>query len=634
MKKENTIVRQLKKASSAAAAALIVSGYAGTLDEPSPGSGPNGTRPIFYRAADREKWQTAAPDSRRARIFRIKIERAEKLLEAPIPQPTASLFMEFVRNGNRVNYEKVYFARRKNLVSLVLAECAEYKGRFLDRIADYLWEITAEHTWCLPAHVPAKYNDGLPGLPYEIVDLFTAETGMDLAVTLELLGPELEKVSPNLVAEVKRNLVRRIVEPLEIKPFPFWWLTAANNWRAWCCCNSLAAIKVALADQPERQKKLTAMLKDAIDDFVRGYAEDGCCDEGPGYWGESPASTLRFYEQLGIPMNQPKHARMAEYILNVRLTRTHSANFADCNPRIQLPGSVCYRFGELLGNDQFKQFGLHAGMQDYSINLNSAGMLGELANIFWLPDISKADQPELKDNFHYYDYRQMLFLRDRGAALAAKRGFYGSHYHMDIGQFIIYRDELPVVIDPGVGAYSRDTFGVNRYKNWFINCDGHNVPRFNGIAQSNHPERDAAAAEVVRDGKRCVFKMDLTSAYLPEAKLTRCLRTVTYDYTDRSVEVEDVWELGRADNTVRIPLYTPQKVKIDGNVITIGNTRLEILGKNCTAACETVPMTAPGLPSHWGPRLCRIDLTVKCGKSGGCKLRFTARKKGKGAQVE
>ena len=117
---------------------------------------------------------------------------------------------------------------------------------------------------------------------------------------------------------------------------------------------------------------------------------------------------------------------------------------------------------------------------------------------------------------------------------------------MDIGQFIIYREGLPVVIDPGVGAYSRDTFGPNRYKNWFINCDGHNVPQFNGIAQSNHPERDAAAAEVVRDGKRCVFKMDLTSAYLPEAKLAKCLRTVTYDYTDQSVEVDDVWELSRA----------------------------------------------------------------------------------------
>ena len=631
MKKKSRIVEQLKKT---LAAAAVIAGCTGTVDATENEPGLNGTHPFFYPASNREKWQPASQSSRRARIFRAKIKQAEEVLQEPIPQPTASLFMEFVRNGNRANYEKVYFARRKNLIQLVLAECAEYKGRFLDRIADYLWAITGEHTWCLPAHVPERCNDGLPDLPYEFVDLFAAETGMDLALTLELLEPELNKVSPNLVAEVKRNLFRRIIEPLEIKPFPFWWLKATHNWRAWCCGNTLATVKVVLKDQPERQKKLVAMLKNAMDDFVKIYPEDGCCDEGPHYWGKSPANILRFYEQLGIPMNRPKHARMAEYILNVRLTRSHFANFADSSPKFPLPGSVCYRFGELLGNDQLKQFGLDAAMRNEAIDTNYSDIFTELTNIFWLPDIAKAEQPELKDNCHYYDYRQMLFLRDRGTSLAAKRGFLGNHYHMDVGQFIIYRDELPVVIDPGIGAYSKDTFNANRYKNWFINCDGHNIPQFNGIAQSDHPERDAAAAEVIRDAKRCVFKMDLTSAYLKEAQLVQCLRTITYDYTDQSIGIDDVWELSRADNTVRIPLYTPQEVKIDGNVITIGNMRLEITGKNCTATCTAVPMTDPGLPRHWGDRLHRIDLTVKCGKQGGCKLHFTPLKKEKAAQTK
>ncbi|MBQ9336926.1 MAG: heparinase II/III family protein [Lentisphaeria bacterium] len=625
MKKENPIVKQLKKATSAAALALVASGCAATLESDGLETRPNGTRPMIFRAADREKWKPASNNSRRARIFRRQIKRAEELLKEPIPQPTASLFMEFVRNGNRVNYENVYFARRRNLVSLVIAECAEYKGRFLDRIVDYLWEITAEHTWCLPAHVPAKYNDGLPDLPYEIVDLFTAETGMNLALTLRLLEPELKKVSPNLVREVRRQLIRHVIEPVEIEPFPFWWLKGSNNWRPWCSSNVLAVAQTVLDDQPERQKKIISMLKNAIDDFVKIYAEDGCCDEGPGYWGASPVATLYFYEMLGVPMNSPKHARMAEYILHVRMGGGFLANFADGHARQDPPGAQCYRFGELLGNEELKQVGLYSGQQDGVIPSRPVALISALANIFWLPEYRNVPPPKLGDECHYYDYRQMLFLKDRGMALGVKRGFYGSHYHLDVGQFIIFRNGSPVIVDPGIGVYSKETFGEHRYENWIINSNGHNPAQFNGVGQLIHPERDERSVELTRDARHCVMKMDLTSAYPPEAGLSRYQRTVTYDYARQTVEVEDRWELKKNANTVTFLLYSPGPVRKRKNGLSVASMNMDIDGCGHEIELEKLPMTDPRLRYDWGESLTRIKITAKSGKKGAFTMRFTPR---------
>ena len=80
------------------------------------------------------------------------IRMADSLLKEPVPAVPATLFMEFIRNGNRRHYEICYFNRRSNLGALVLAEIFQYQGKYLDKIVDYLWEITSEHTWCLPAH--------------------------------------------------------------------------------------------------------------------------------------------------------------------------------------------------------------------------------------------------------------------------------------------------------------------------------------------------------------------------------------------------------------------------------------------------------------------------------------------------
>ncbi len=572
---------------------------------------------IFPAASDRGQWERLESFDRGKAIKANIIRRAEKLLSQPVPQLSAKLFMRFYWHGNRTDYEKVYFERRHNLGILVLAEAMEYKGRFLSKIIDYLWDITSEHTWCLPAHVPTRIIDPLPYLKHEELDLFATSTGSDLAMTLNLLEKELAGISPNLVNLVKRELMTRIIEPLEIRPFPFVFIRKSNNWRPWCCRNSLVVVLSMLKDQPERREKIIKFYKDAMNEYMSKYAEDGCCDEGPSYWEVNPGTIIGFYELLQeLPEDTGKYARMAEYILYARMTGKYFASFADAVATTDsIPTGVCYRFGERTGNPALKALAqVYADDLGNQLKQRSTSLFDLLCSIFWMPlEEVKADKSLIELPFKYYERLQYLYLKDKGMAMAVKRGHKGSHYHMDVGQFMIFCDEKPIVIDLGGAVYTRDTFSGGRYKNWIINSEGHNPPIFNGVGQLTSPLPDPRAAKVERTENKCVFTMDLTSAYPKEANLVKCERIFTYNYTDGSVEVEDRWELTRDNNIVRVPLYVVADVVLARQHM-IGNMKVSVTGDETVIPCTPLDITDKKVVAAWGNTVKRLDVITKSGK--------------------
>ena len=177
---------------------------------------------IFPPASERKIWLDALKKDHNKKLKRVIMGKAGELINAPIPEITASLFMNFVRNGNRNKYETPYFQRRRNLSTLAIAESFEYKGKYIDRIIDYIWEIISEPTWCVPAHCRLE-KDPFPEFPVEIVDLFNSETGMVLALTMNLLEEEIKAVSPNFIKLIRNEIIKRIALPLETGPEPFWY---------------------------------------------------------------------------------------------------------------------------------------------------------------------------------------------------------------------------------------------------------------------------------------------------------------------------------------------------------------------------------------------------------------------------
>lgn len=124
----------------------------------------------YPTAVERDGWD-GLPNSIRASL----VTEGEGCLGYAWPFLPATGIMEFVRGGDRLRFENLYIRRRTALTALVLAECAEGKGRFLDEIVNGLWGICEETSWSLPAHLNSPTRSGgLPDPARPVVDLFAA----------------------------------------------------------------------------------------------------------------------------------------------------------------------------------------------------------------------------------------------------------------------------------------------------------------------------------------------------------------------------------------------------------------------------------------------------------------------------
>ncbi|MBN2053319.1 hypothetical protein JW905_00265, partial [bacterium] len=179
--------------------------------------------------------------------IRAEAKRARSTPITPLP---FSLFHLFETTGERAAYEQAYFDRRRRLAGLALTAVIDEADENLPALADLLWEICNEYTWSLPAHLPvgveAVHAHRVP--PEQVVDLFAAHTAHALAEVISLLG---ERLDPWLAYRIRREVDRRIFEPLFYDPRHFEWESLRMNWSAVCGgCAGMAAL--ILVDDRER----------------------------------------------------------------------------------------------------------------------------------------------------------------------------------------------------------------------------------------------------------------------------------------------------------------------------------------------------------------------------------------------
>ena len=227
----------------------------------------------FPRFADRAFWQ-GLPQA----AIEDQIKRAEKLNGQSWPALTASLYLEFSTIGNRSNYEAIHYARRYRVTDMVLAECMEGKGRFINDIVDGLWLIMEESSWSFPAHVGAqKAGRGLPDINEPIVALFSAETASMIAWTLYLIEDQLNEVSPLIVPRCKQELKERILDPC-LERDDFWWMgfkaSHINNWNPWVNSNWLSTM-LLIENDPQRRVDAVSKILRSLDLFTGSYHDDG-----------------------------------------------------------------------------------------------------------------------------------------------------------------------------------------------------------------------------------------------------------------------------------------------------------------------------------------------------------------------
>lgn len=445
----------------------------------------------YPKASNRSAWNRI-PSSVKTRL----IKKGEDFLHFQYPALSATDFMDFVRTGNRERYQERLFNRRLAFNHLVLAECAEHEGRFMDDIVNGFFCICEESAWQLPAHnsyIRDTPQFILPDVNRPVVDLFAAETGAILSTAACLLQDELNLISPSILGMVQSNLETRIFKPYLTEHF--WWMgdgkSHMNNWTSWCTQNVLltSAFCLQWGSPCLNMNRILEQACKSLDYFLDEYGTDGCCDEGAQYFRHAGLTLFGAMEVLNIVSDnafsslyeEEKIRNIASYIFHVHVAGPYYVNFADCSPIAGRCGAREFLFGKRTKNEDVMTF----AAADYRESSNQ--LFEDEHNLFYrLQSVFTHDElmawnysrplsyPDL-----YYPSAGLFLARDNRLCLAVKAGDNDdSHNHNDVGSFTIYKNGKPLFIDVGVETYTQKTFSPKRYEIWTMQSRFHNLPTF------------------------------------------------------------------------------------------------------------------------------------------------------------
>lgn len=586
----------------------------------------------FPKINDRQAWAKADE-----RMMRSYVEKAESYLNYQWPSIPATKSLLIERTGDRDEYQSVSFKKRDVLGTLLLAEIYENKGRFIDHIIDGVWSICEESFWGVPAHLPkTKEISGLMDTSSPFVDLFAAETATFLAWVDYFLGEKLDAVSPQIRKRIYNETNYRIIQPLMNKHHG--WMSSnangrrPNNWNPWICSNWLNTVLLLESDEQKRTEGVAKALE-VLDNFLNPHPLDGGCDEGPSYWGAAAAS---LYDNLSLlnlaapgafdyAFKDEKVRNMGKFIYRAQIGEKYFLNFADADPQPRMSANMIYRFGKAIGDEDMMKFGAYYH-EAPSGNINRFHYFRNLFAVFledefrtaakglplpkdvWLPDI------------------QVMAARDNGGTtdgffLAAKGGNNDeSHNHNDIGNYVVYYNGLPLLIDVGRGTYTRKTFSNQRYEIWYNRSDYHNVPTINNLTQVPGAEFKAGNVQYSSGKNYAEFVLDIAKAYPAEAAVNSWKRTVRLN-RGKNVIVTDVADLQSA-----APVTQHLMTSCRSEVVKPGEVLMHFEGANgmqkdfivkydatvLQASVEKVPLVAKedqGIITKWGDTIYRINFT-------------------------
>jgi hypothetical protein len=574
---------------------------------------------------DRADWE-AVPSEIRAAFVR----GAEPYLNTTWERIPATVTLQYIRSGNRSTYDAMNTRQREKLATLVFAEVFENEGRFLDEIADGIWAISEQTYWGSTAHLGMqRVGNGLPDVTEPVVELFAAETGALLAWTDYLLGDRLDKVSPLLRKRIRTEVDRRILTPAQGRD-DFWWMgfgerKNVNNWNPWINSNWLTAVLLLEADPQKRTAAVHKIMR-SLDNFINVYPDDGASDEGPGYWGRAGASLFDNLELLRSATGgkidiyrSPLVRSMGQYIYRVYIKDQYFVPMGDASAKITPDPELVYQYGKRIGDPVMQGFGALLAQRrgPYRPGSSSPGRI--LPALFVAREIGTATASEPLLASVWLADLQLMAARSipnssQGLYVAAWGGHNAqSHNHNDVGNFIVYGDGKPVLIDVGVETYSAKTFGPQRYEIWTMQSAYHNLPTINGVMQGAGRDFQAKGVSFNETADRVVFSTDIAPAYPAAAAVQRWQRRVTLDRKGKAVELEDRYELREWKEPVRLNLMTALRVDTSrpGEARLGDRYVLTYDARELSATADQIAISDERLRSVWGDRLERIVLTTK-----------------------
>ena len=583
--------------------------------------------------ADRDGWEAFLGEYQP-----ILTARGEEVLGYHWQELTDADYLAYDLTGDRDVMEDKLLGNADALGRLLVAELAEGEGRFIPDIAKGVNWFCSQPSWEVSAHL-AKYQKSgspVPDPDDQIFGLYQGNMSQLLSWAYYYFHDLLD---PALSERLRDALQKKALDPY-LQRDDFWWWgfdtslgKKLNNWNPWCNQNALLCFML-LENDPDTLAKAVDKSIRSVNLWLDSLPQDGACDEGTTYWYKSVGHLLDYLENLEritggkvSVWNDPFIRRLGEFIVNADIGDCWQVNFADGKPSRRPVSYWIYRYGRASGNRMMMDYAVNAchrygsNPEDVNLMLFYQGLEGIRA----VREMKELPSPEVKANpFVSYPDADVCFVRSGPAFLAAKGGNnYERHNHNDVGSCIYFYDAKPVLIDAGVGTYTRDTFGENRYKNWFIQSGWHNLPVINGCDQPYGAEFKAVRSRACRWLRR--YSTDIAGAY-PDSAGVRSWRISYSLHRDGGLRITQRFSLKetREANVLHFLVSGEPLVREDGQIELYGGVVLRFDPEQFTASVDKKDLTGLGFSSRWGDSLYRISLTAKnLQKKGRYVLKLT-----------
>lgn len=579
---------------------------------------------LFPTAEEREIWNALSERTKQA-----VLSNAEKYKDYELKMLTLETYMDYFKTGGRQTYERPNFERREALTALTLAECIENKGAYLSKIADILWAICEETTWSAPSHnyvLPdnADVHVGcLPDPDKQIFDLFVGETGALLAWVLYLLRSKLDGISPLLTRRVEKELQVRVICPyLECDTY-LWMLyvlydgVLINNWTPWCTSNALTTLLLTERDEEKCVKGIQKALF-SLEKFAATYAEDGGCDEGPGYWNKASGSLFDCLYllwmisggEINLFENNPKLRKMAGYIANVHIYEDHFVSYADGDEKCGIMPQKVYMFGKMTDNPSMVSLAAELCRSLPNLIPLQWNMSTYLQGVFFADELLKEPEGQKSlEDVYLKDLNIVCFREENGFFLSAKGGHNGeSHNHTDVGNFVVYHKNNPIIVDMGVGNYTSRHWGAERYEVMTQRTAYHNLPMVNGCEQAAGEEYSARGMEYYTDGAASCVTMDISCAYPVQAGIGVWRRTCRL-LRNEAVQIEEEGNFEKPSE-IEFHFITPCRPEICSDGLILDSVILKYNAEKFSCEWEDLELDIR-LQNIWQKGLRRITLKLK-----------------------
>lgn len=579
------------------------------------------------------------PEAERTAIM----EAAKAYVGFDWPTLTATLYLNFYETGSNTAYHKAYFERLKALEILLYAEILEGEGRFVRDIANGVWALCEQTTWAHPAHLNVEVpGAGLPSVDRPILALVSGEAASLLATAEYFLADQLDALNPVFRERMRHEVNRRVLQPYLTRT-DYWWMAYekpfTNNWSPWITSNYLLAALLFSQSEEELATHLTKAVE-VLDHFLNVYPEDGGCEEGPAYWNHAGGRLLDCLDLLqdatGGLINvydEPLIREMGNFMWYSHIHGPWYVNFADAHARYKPKAGILYRYGKAVGSDNLMAFAAGLEMPPYlSGSRPEYVFLRQLPNLFVREELEAYAQPFTPSPFVALEDLETVYIRqgtdtDSGFYLAAKGGYNAeSHNHNDVGNFIVFLDGEPLLIDTGVGTYTSKTFSEQRYEIWSMQSSYHNLPDINGESQPHMIQWRSDVFATENEPGTAMVKVGLETAYPEAANLEEYHRTLRLDREREQIILEEdlVFNNGNAEaggNRIDFHLMTrhiPSAGAEPGQILLAdpdtGDARALIESPPAMHINVTrIDLEDPRMAANWGDTLYRITLSTTLG---------------------